>query len=135
MTKGSKTFQNTTAEMGIGVPQQPFGAVMALLSERLKLHWSRWSRQRTLPAAEASRARSLADLCWSVATTFTSRDLIRGAVFQTRALRLASATGDPLRIGRALGLGAVHLACQGIRNELRVARIFPRDCGTRRLGQ
>jgi hypothetical protein len=53
-----------------------------------------------------------ADACWAVSIGFAGVDVVTGAEFQTRHLRLALDAGEPYRIARAFALESMSSACE-----------------------
>ncbi len=96
-------------ENGLSLPGSRRGTVAALLSARLRLRLRGLGYRERSVGDIAKSELSLIDLCWTVASSLALTDHIVGALFQSRALRLALDAGEPLRIARCL------MAEQGLR--------------------
>jgi serine/threonine protein kinase len=124
--KGFQVLGDLVRAVGLPMPKQGLRAVVALQVERLRL-WARGLRRipapRDVPAEELRRL----DVCLTVGRGLSMIEPIRGAKFQTRACRLALASGDRKRIALTLALEAALEATAGYRARHRVARLLQRS--------
>jgi len=120
--EGHEVVRGLLAEVGVRWPRTPGRAILSLAFHRgvLRLRGLgfRAREERDVPAAELRRA----DALYAIANVMAGGDPIRGAAFVARALRLALACGERLRIVRALVAEANLVATAG-------ARVYPRVLG------
>ncbi len=88
--------------LGIPIARSRTRAVAALLLDRAKLAVRGLGYRERSAAELAPGVVSLIDLCWTLASSLALTDHLQGALFQSRALRLALDAGEPLRIARCL---------------------------------
>ena len=101
------------ASVGLKLPRTPRRALLSLLYHRarLKLRGTRFVERD--PGDLAPRLLKTIDLSFSVAQGLIWVDVLRGAEFQTRVIRLALDAGEPGRLTRALALEAGFEATAG----------------------
>ena len=124
--KGFQVLGDLVHAVGLPMPKQGIRAVVALQIERVRL-WARGLRRipapREVPADELRRL----DVCLTVGRGLSMIEPIRGAEFQTRACRLALASGDRKRIALTLALEAALESTAGYRARHRVASLLQRS--------
>lgn len=110
--EGLEVFAAILAQVGMRRPRTPVESLACVLIERFLLaaRGLRLGRPRgDAPASLLTRV----DVARGVALGMSVVDVIQGAYYQTRSLRLAFKSGDRRRIALALGWEAVHSASQG----------------------
>ncbi len=110
--QGLVLLKAVLAEVGLSFPRSTAAALASLLVERARL------RIRSLDLERALRQRDERDLlkldvAFSAAVGLATFDLVRGAHFSARHLRLALSAGEPVRLGRALALEAANTVAVG----------------------
>jgi tetratricopeptide (TPR) repeat protein len=103
--KGYTVLADLLRAVGLRMPKEGAYAVMSLLTQRLRLWW-RGLRYRRAQGADGEASQHRIDVCLLVGKGLSMIDPIRGAEFQTRALRLALETGDLRRVSIALAVEA-----------------------------
>ncbi|HTM21764.1 MAG TPA: AAA family ATPase, partial [Kofleriaceae bacterium] len=120
--QGLQAISSLLADTGIPYPATPRRAVAGLVWNRawMRARGLRWTPRRAddIPAADLARA----DVEQSVADGLAMVDNVRGAYFQSRALRQALRLGEPSRIARALSREIVFLSSTGGRGTARAAQ-------------
>ncbi|HEX8703727.1 MAG TPA: protein kinase [Myxococcaceae bacterium] len=108
--EGLEVLDRVLREAGISQPSTTVGAVLSLVSRRLRLK-VRGYDFRTRPAAELpEETLRLIDTCWAAAQGLSITNPVRAADFQTRHMLLALEAGEPYRIARALAFQGMILA-------------------------
>jgi serine/threonine protein kinase len=129
---GLATLESVLRRTGMRMPGSPGRALVGFLVERarLALRGLHFVPRDTL----AIDARQLVDvdICWAAATGLGLVNVIAGALFQSRLLRLALRAGEARRIGLALGLEIGYAASMGVRARPRIERLLLR---ARALGE
>ncbi len=99
----------------LGLPETPRGALFSLMRQRalIRLHRLTFRPRHESQIAERDRARI--DISWALAVGFGLIDVIRGAEFQAKHLRLALAAGEPGRVARALSIEIAYRNVSGTR--------------------
>lgn len=122
--KGYEVLADLVRAVGLRMPKRGAHAVMSLFLQRLRL-WLRGIgyRGRARRQARETTLRQI-DVCLVVGKGLSMIEPIRGAEFQTRALRLALGTGDPKRLAIALALEAPLEAASGLKARRRVDRLL-----------
>jgi len=117
--QGFDVLADLVRAVGLRMPKRGVYAVLSLLMQRLRL---RLGGLAFRPAKQPARENVLRqiDVCLVVGKGLAMLEPIRGAEFQTRALRLSLETGDPKRVALGLGLGAAFEAVAGHRARRRV---------------
>ncbi len=105
--------------VGLRMPSEGTGAVVSLLLERARLRVRRVAVRRRARTVTPEQLAQI-DVCLVVGKGLSMLDPIRGASFQTRAVRLALGTGDARRIAVALALQAGLEGAAGHRTRPRV---------------
>ena len=94
----------------LGLPQASSGlrgiGNLAVLRGRLALRGTAFRRkeERSIPEIELERI----DACWALCRGFSTHDVVRGQVFQSRGALLALKAGEPKRVARALAMEYVN---------------------------
>jgi len=113
LERGLDTIKELLADVHVPYPATPQSALIKLLWNRgrLRVRGLRWKARTAddIPATELARL----DVEQSVADGLAMADNIRGAYFQTRALRRALDLGEETRIARAFSRETVFLASVG----------------------
>jgi hypothetical protein len=99
--------------IGTQLARSPAGALLSLLTRRMRLRIRGLSFKERAAEAVSPAALRRIDIGWSVVIGLSVIDPIRGADFQARSLLLALAAGEPFRVTRALAVEAAHLASSG----------------------
>jgi eukaryotic-like serine/threonine-protein kinase len=112
---GLRALAVVLGEVGTPLPATPARALVSLLGHRVALRLRGRGRGVTLrreaqiPREQLTRL----DVYRAVGHGLSMVDNVRGAVFNSRSLRLARRLGEPLRLSRALGVEAMFLGSQG----------------------
>lgn len=110
--QGLVLLKAALAEVGLSFPRSTAAALASLLMERARLALRGHDPERV--ARRGSQADLLKlDVAFSAAVGLSMFDLVRGAQFSARHLRLALEAGEPVRIGRALALEAANTVAVG----------------------
>ncbi len=124
--RGLAVLDELLGELGERLPPTPKRALASLLWNRVRLKL-RGTRFRARDEIEVSpRDLELVDLYHSVGVGLSLVDVIRGADFQARGLRLALRLGERRRIARGIALDAGLLASQGPRANARAMKRMQR---------
>ena len=113
MDEGRAVLSAVLAPVGLRLPETPRKAVRSLLFQRAKLRlrglgFALARAESDIPPALLERV----DACWAVSIGLAGVDVVRGAEFQTRHLRLALDAGEPYRIARGFALESMSSACE-----------------------
>jgi hypothetical protein len=121
--KGFAVLTDLVQEVGLRMPPQGSSAVVSLLAERIRLRVRglTYRQPKNVPSDYALRQ---IDVCLLVGKGLGMIEPIRGALFQSRALRLSLATGDRKRVALALGLEAAFESAEGSKTRHRVNRLL-----------
>ena len=104
--EGRAVLEELLPRVGLSLPRGTAATIVALLGQRALLA----TRKLVLPPRGGPRlserdAQRL-DVCWTATRGLLYSDGITSALFHARHLRLALASGDPLRAARAIGYEA-----------------------------
>jgi serine/threonine protein kinase/tetratricopeptide (TPR) repeat protein len=122
--------------LDLTLPETPRGALVSLLRQRalIRMHGLGFKTRREGEVSERELAR--VDISWALAVGFGLIDVIRGAEFQAKHLRLALAAGEPGRVARALSVEFGYRTLPGTRSGRSAARVLAKTQElTTRLGQ
>ncbi|HTM21845.1 MAG TPA: AAA family ATPase, partial [Kofleriaceae bacterium] len=121
--EGMQVLTGLLGQVGLALPATPRRALASVVWNRalLGVRGRRWRPRREAEVARADLARL--DVYQAVSHGLSLVDNIRGADFNARWLRLALATGEPVRLTRALGTEALFLGSQGGRRMARARRL------------
>jgi serine/threonine protein kinase len=108
LDRGLAIVRQLLAEIGLPLPRTVAGAAAALAKERALL-----ALERKAPSRATPRRREELDLLRSVALGLGMSDNLRAAIYMTRWLRGAFASGDEALAGQALALEAVFRGSLG----------------------
>lgn len=104
--EGRAVLEELLPRVGLSMPRGTAGTIVALLGQRALLA----GRRLALPPARAGQLSELdaqrLDVCWTATRGLLYSDGIASALFHARHLRLALASGDPIRAARAIGFEA-----------------------------
>jgi len=111
--RGVEVLRTALAEVGLSYPESMGRAVASIVWHETTLR--AMPLRRRLRAATSVRAEDLdrIDVTFAAATGLALTDPVRGAGFAVRGLSLALATGEPLRMCRALAVAASTVATRG----------------------
>jgi hypothetical protein len=116
---GLSALRTVLKAVGLSLCATPRRAFWSLVGQRLRLRLRGLSfRARSASEVPAAELRTL-DVCLAAATGLSMVDTIQGAYFQSRALLLALAAGEPGRLVSALAMEAAHESIGGTRNRRR----------------
>jgi eukaryotic-like serine/threonine-protein kinase len=120
----------------LGLPTTPRRALASLLRHRALIRMRglgfKARSEREIPERELARV----DISWALAVGFGLIDVIRGAEFQAKHLRLALATGEPGRVARALSVEVGYRNLSGTRGKRAAERVRRRTVElAEKLGQ
>ncbi len=121
---GVALLRDVLAPLGMPLPRTPRRALVSLMLGRARLAVRGLGFRRRDPSQLSAETLTRVDLCWSAAVGLGVCDVIFGADFQTRHLRLALATGEPYRISRALSVEAAFVSTAGVRARARVEALL-----------
>lgn len=126
MAQGLLALRKVLAQVGAGYPETPLGALLSLVFHRvvLKLGGGYAPRRRSTPVSEAELDRL--DALWAAAMGLGPIDVLRGADFQARQLRLALKVQEPARLLRGLAHEIIFVAQTGSRNASATRRLQDR---------
>lgn len=127
--EGTRLLNALLSEKRVGVPATRWGPYVPYLIERTRLKWA-LARQRRMSARElrsgipltavpdgayptTALARQRLEVCRVAACTFGITDIVQGAAYATRHLRLAIAAGDASHVLHGLGTELVAVASAG----------------------
>ncbi|HEX6836905.1 MAG TPA: AAA family ATPase, partial [Polyangia bacterium] len=110
---GLAEIATVLASVGLKLPKTPRRALLSLLFHRARLRLRGTRVREREPSDLAPRLLKVIDLSFSVAQGLIWVDVLRGAEFQTRVIRLALDAGEPGRLTRALALEAGFEATAG----------------------
>ena len=124
--QGLEVLRTVLTSIGLKLPKTPLRALLSYLWQRTLL-WLRGLNFRERSEDQVSPQELLhIDTCWSVALGLGHVDMIRGATFQLRHLRLALRAGEPYRIARALAMEVVNSSTAGGVTHERTEQLFQR---------
>jgi hypothetical protein len=112
-SEGMAVAREALATVGMSMPESPRRALFSLMRRRA---WLRLRGLRYRPADPRSISPltlTRIDLCWSLALGLMNVDFVRSSDFATHGLLLALESGDPFRVGRAIGLEINSAATAG----------------------
>jgi serine/threonine protein kinase len=122
--RGLEAVRTVLATLDIPYPSTPQRAFASLLLRRaqVRLRGLKFKEKTTseVSATELTRI----DVCISLAVALGIVDTIRGADFQSRALLLALAAGEPYRVSRALSFESAFIAAGGPKKRARSEELF-----------
>jgi hypothetical protein len=119
--RGSEVVRTLLDEIGAPLPKGSAAALAALAKERALL-----SLERRLPGRATRRSAEELALLRSVALGLGMADNVRAAIYMTRWLRGALASGDDALVGQALALEAVFRGSLGRAHGVEAARLLAR---------
>jgi eukaryotic-like serine/threonine-protein kinase len=135
MDEGFDLLARVLGTMDLAWPRHPLRTVASLLAERtrLRMHDTALDSRPHPPAAGAGaqpppspRALRRIDACFSAGMGMGGVDSLRGAYFQSLALRLALEAGDPFRIARSVAFEAAFESNRGSPNHARAEALLER---------
>jgi len=122
--EGLVTLRAVLNAVGMKMPSTPRRAFWSLVLRRLQLRLRglgfRLRAAGEVPPEELSRI----SICRSASVGLSMVDTIQGAYFQTRALLLALAAGEPNHLARELALEAGHVSIGGGHSRQRTGRLL-----------
>jgi tetratricopeptide (TPR) repeat protein len=101
--------------LDLTLPETARGAVLSLLRQRAMIRLSGLGFKPRQEAEISERDLTRVDVSWALAVGFGLIDVIRGAEFQAKHLRLALAIGEPGRVARALSVEVAYRYVPGTR--------------------
>ena len=124
LSEGMAVLRIVLESIGMRMPATPQGALISLLLGRAKIRLRGLSYRERDAAAIDPRELLRIDVCRSAMTGLSFIDVIHGADFTARLTLLALRGGEPLRVGVALTLEAIHVATAGGSARQRAERIL-----------
>ncbi|HEU5056707.1 MAG TPA: protein kinase, partial [Kofleriaceae bacterium] len=110
-----EVLRRALAELELPLPETPRAALFSLMRQRALIRLRglgfRQRRESEIPERDLTRV----DISWALAVGFGFIDVVRGAEFQARHLRLALATGELGRVARALAVEVAYRFTAGSR--------------------
>jgi eukaryotic-like serine/threonine-protein kinase len=121
--QGLRTIQGVLESVGMHATGGPRDLLAALTGRvRVRLRGLRYDVR---PESELSRDELVRlDASWTLASSLSMIDPIRGSTFQSQHLLLALQAGEPRRLLRALSLEASYAATPGLGSEQRTAHVL-----------
>lgn len=121
--RGLVSMSRVLGAVGVSFPRSPLSALVSAVFRRLlvRLRGLRF-RQRDASQIHPELLARL-DTCWSVATTLSVVDNIRGADFNARTLLMALRAGEPSRLMGALAAEAAYVSLSGRAHRSRTDRL------------
>ena len=110
-----ETLRRALEGLDLSMPETPRAALVSLLRQRAVIRVRGLGFRERSESENAERALTRVDVSWALAVGFGLIDVIRGAEFQARHLRLALATGELGRIARALSVEVGYRYTAGTR--------------------
>ena len=131
-----EVLRRAVAELDLPLPETPRAALVSLVRQRALIRLRglgfRQRRENEIPERDLTRV----DISWALAVGFGLIDVVRGAEFQARHLRLALATGELGRVARALAVEVAYRFTAGSRGGGSAATVLARaEELARRLGE
>jgi eukaryotic-like serine/threonine-protein kinase len=101
---GLEVLRRALAPLGLRLPTTPLRAAASLTLQRaaIRLRGLRFRERSELEVSRRDLTR--VDVSWALSAGFGLTDIVRGAEFQARHLRMALRTGEPNRVARALAI-------------------------------
>ena len=110
-----EVLRRAVAELDLPLPETPRAALLSLIRQRALIRLRglgfKQRRESEIPERDLTRV----DISWALAVGFGLIDVVRGAEFQARHLRLALATGELGRVARALAVEVAYRFTAGSR--------------------
>ena len=110
-----EVLRRALAELDLPLPETPRAALLSLIRQRVLIRLRglgfKERRESQIPERDLTRV----DVSWALAVGFGLIDVVRGAEFQARHLRLALATGELGRVARALSVEVAYRFTAGSR--------------------
>jgi serine/threonine protein kinase/tetratricopeptide (TPR) repeat protein len=110
-----EVLRRAVAELDLPLPETPRAAFLSLVRQRVLIRLRglgfKQRRESEIPERDLTRV----DISWALAVGFGLIDVVRGAEFQARHLRLALATGELGRVARALAVEVAYRFTAGSR--------------------
>jgi len=126
LDEGSTSLDRVLADVGIGLPKTPLGA-MAYYVFFLSLLLLRGMRYRARDKSElSSEALVRADACWSAAFGLMPSESIRAAAIQARSVLVALKLGDPYRIALVMSAWCWSVATSGGEARQQIEKLLKR---------
>jgi serine/threonine protein kinase len=110
--QGLVLLKAVLAEVGLSFPRSTAAALASLLMERARLAIRGRDPERVVRRGSPGDLLKV-DVAFSATVGLSMFDLVRGAHFSARHLRLALSAGEPVRLGRALALEAANAVAVG----------------------
>ena len=101
----------------LSFPETPRGAMLSLMRQRALIRLSGLGFKPRQESEVSERDLTRVDVSWALAVGFGLIDVIRGAEFQAKHLRLALSTGEPGRVARALSVEVAYRYVPGTRGK------------------
>jgi len=120
---GIEVLRRALEGLDLSLPETPRGAMLSLVAQRalIRMHGLGFRAREESEIAERELTR--VDISWALAAGFALIDVIRGAEFQAKHLRLALATGEPGRVARALLAEVGYRNVSGARGKVAADRL------------
>jgi eukaryotic-like serine/threonine-protein kinase len=110
-----EVLRRALAPLDLPLPETPRAALFSLIRQRALIRMRglgfKQRRESEIPERDLTRV----DVSWALAVGFGIIDVVRGAEFQCRHLRLALATGELGRVARALSVEVAYRFTGGSR--------------------
>jgi hypothetical protein len=112
--EGVATLRGLLTDLGVGYPRTPRHAMVTVALRVAHLFLRRIKPPRpTSPGSGEALDLARVDTCHSAAKSLSHVDPMRGLYFSLEGLRHAFSAGDPVRLGRSLGVVGASLAGVG----------------------
>ncbi len=122
--RGLLILDEVLAEVGMTYPRSSWRSLIELVLRRAWLRIRgfgfRMRSERDIPISELNRI----DVCWSIASTLSVVDSVRGALFNARTLTLALRAGEPNRLVGPLAWQGAYEGTRGLRSSKRTDFVF-----------
>ncbi len=124
IAEGRSSLEKVLQQTGLRLSPSPGRALLSMLSQQVFLRL-RGLRYRTgNDSVFASPELTKIDIVWAASAGLSMFDVVEGAAFQTRNLRLSLRVGEPKRLVRALAWEAAHASNIGGRTWNRVQHLL-----------
>jgi eukaryotic-like serine/threonine-protein kinase len=124
MDEGFDVLTQVLADVGVHTPSHPIRTALALVVERARLRVHTFDFEGRPARNPSNLELRRVDACYSAGMGMGGVDSLRGAYFQSKALRLALEAGEPWRIARSLAFEAAFQSNRGASNQARSASLL-----------
>jgi len=123
---GASALERVLADVGIGLPKSPFGAMVYYVFFRFLLLLRGLNYRARDKSELSSEALVRADACWSAAFGLMPSESLRAAAIQARSVMVALKLGDPYRIALVMSAWCWSVATSGGKAQERIETVLKR---------